>query len=48
MLREPWIQDADTTVKPLYGHQEGVVTNYNPAKPSRPSHSYRSYLFANL
>jgi hypothetical protein len=23
LLREPWILDVDTTVKPLYGHQEG-------------------------
>jgi hypothetical protein len=23
LLSEPWILDIDTTVKPLYGHQEG-------------------------
>ena len=28
--REPWILDIDTTVKPLYGHQEGAVVGYNP------------------
>src|SRR6202011_1171671 len=25
LLREPWILDVDTTVKPLFGHQEGAV-----------------------
>jgi hypothetical protein len=23
LLSEPWVMDCDTTVKPLYGHQEG-------------------------
>jgi hypothetical protein len=32
---EPWILDVDTTVKPLYGHQEGAVVGYNPLKPGR-------------
>jgi hypothetical protein len=36
LLSEPWILDIDTTVKPLYGHQEGAVVSYNPQKP-RPS-----------
>jgi hypothetical protein len=40
LLREPWILDVDTTVKPLYGHQEGAVVGYNPKKPGRPSHTY--------
>jgi hypothetical protein len=35
----PWILDIDTTVKPLYGKQEGAVVSYNPKKPGRPSHS---------
>ena len=48
LLREPWILDVDTTVKPLFGHQEGAVVGYNPTKPGRPSHSYHSYLIANL
>jgi hypothetical protein len=48
LLREPWILDVDTTVKPLYGNQEGAVVGYNPGKPGRPSHSYHSYLIANL
>lgn len=25
-----WILDCDTTVKVLYGHQDGAVVNYNP------------------
>jgi hypothetical protein len=36
------ILDIDTTVKPLYGHQEGAVVSYNPNKPGRPSHSYHT------
>ena len=40
LLSEPWILDVDTTVKPLYGHQEGAVVGYNPKKPGRPSHCY--------
>jgi hypothetical protein len=45
---EPWILDIDTTVKPLYGHQEGAVVSYNPNKRGRPSHSYHCYMMANL
>jgi hypothetical protein len=48
LLCEPWILDVDTTVKPLYGHQEGAVVSFNPHKPGRPSHSYHSYILANL
>ena len=33
---------TDTTVKVLYGHQEGAVVAYNPKKQGRPSHSYLS------
>src|ERR1017187_5324584 len=40
LLGEPWILDVDSTVKPLYGHQEGAKAGYNPRKPGRPSHSY--------
>jgi hypothetical protein len=43
LLSEPWILDCDTTVKPLYGHQEGAVLGYNPHKPGRPSHAYHSF-----
>jgi hypothetical protein len=48
LLGEPWILDADTTVKPLYGEQEGAVIGYNPTKPGRPSHSYHSFMIGTL
>ena len=38
----------DVTVKPLYGHQQGAVKGYNPHKPGRPSHTYHTYMIANL
>ncbi|WP_297394309.1 hypothetical protein [Acidiferrobacter sp.] len=41
-MSTPWILDLDTTVKCLYGKQEGAVVGYNPHKPGRPSHSYHS------
>jgi Transposase DDE domain group 1 len=47
-LGEPWILDVDTTVKPLYGHQEGALVGFNPHKPGRPSHTYHCYMMANL
>jgi len=43
LLDAPWILDTDTTIKPLYGQQEGAVVSYNPKKPGRPSHSYHTY-----
>ena len=46
LLSEPWVLDCDTTIKPLYGHQEGAVVSYNPKKPSRPSHAYHAFLMA--
>jgi hypothetical protein len=45
-VSEPWILDVDTTVKPLYGHQEGAVVGYNAKKPGRPSHCYHTYSMA--
>jgi hypothetical protein len=48
LLDAPWILDADTTIKLLYGHQEGALLGYNPQKPGRPSHAYHSYLMAGL
>ena len=48
LLEEPWVLDMDTTVKPLYGHQEDAKVGYNPQKPGRPSHAYHSYFIANL
>ena len=48
LLGEAWILDVDTTVKPLYGHQQAAKVGYNPAKRGRPSHVYHSYLMAEL
>jgi Transposase DDE domain group 1 len=48
LLEEPWALDMDSTVKPLYGHQEGAKLGYNPSKPGRPSHVYHSYFIGNL
>jgi len=48
LLYEPWILDIDTTVKTLYGHQEGAEVGYNPHKPGRPSHVYHTYWIANV
>jgi len=42
--RRPWVLDVDTTVKPLYGHQQDARVGYNPTKPGRPSHAYHSLL----
>src|SRR3990167_1487509 len=48
LLDVPWILDVDTTVKVLYGKQEGAVVGYNPKKPGRPSHTYHTFSIANL
>ncbi len=48
LLEEPWALDMDSTVKPLYGHQQDAKLGYNPSKPGRPSHVYHSYFIANL
>jgi len=48
LLAEPWVLDVDTTVKPLYGHQQDAVVGYNPKKPGRPSHAYHSYFIAQI
>ena len=48
LLDIPWILDVDTTVKVLYGKQEGAVVGYNPKKPGRPSHTYHTFFIANL
>ena len=39
---------GDTTIKVLYGKQEGAVVGYNPKKPGRPSHTYHTFSIANL
>ena len=46
LLSEPWVLDCDTTIKPLYGRQEGAVVSYNPKKPGRPSHACHAFLVA--
>jgi hypothetical protein len=43
LLYEPWILDVDTTVKTLYGRQQGAEVGYNPHKKGRPSHVYHTY-----
>lgn len=48
ILTTPWILDVDTTIKCLYGHQEGAEIGYNPKKPGRPSHTYHTYMIANI
>jgi len=47
-LSTGWILDADTTIKLLYGHQDGAEISYNPIKPGRPSHVIHTYWIANL
>ena len=41
---EPWIMDIDTTIKTLYGTQEGAEVGYNPHKPGRPAHTIHTYM----
>jgi hypothetical protein len=48
LLSEPWVLDMDSTVKTLYGQQEGAEVGYNPHKPGRPSHAYRTYMLSSL
>ena len=47
-LNTDWILDIDTTIKLLYGKQEGAQVSYNPHKPGRPSHALHTYWVANL
>lgn len=47
-LDKPWVLDIDTSVKPLYGHQQGAELGYNPTKPGRPSHVLHTYWVGNL
>jgi len=48
LLGEPWVLDMDSTIKPLYGHQEGAEVGYNPHKRGRPSHCYHTYMMSSL
>jgi len=47
-LDTPWILDIDTTIKTLFGRQNGAEVSYNPHKPGRPSHAIHTYWIANL
>jgi hypothetical protein len=40
LLMQPWILDLDTTIRTIYGHQEGARIGYNPHRRNRPSHVY--------
>ena len=42
-LQEPWVLDIDTTVKPVYGHQEGAEIGCNPLRKGRPSMAIHTY-----
>ncbi len=44
LLSVPWILDIDSTIKTIYGHQQGAEVGYNPHKRGRPSQVYHSYL----
>ena len=48
VLDRGWILDIDSTVKPLYGKQEGAEVGYNPHKPGRPSHVLHTYWVSHL
>jgi hypothetical protein len=43
LLYEPWVLDIDTTIKTIYGREEGAEAGYNPHKPGRSSHTYHTY-----
>ncbi len=47
-LNKPWILDIDTTIKTLFGKQEGAEVGYNPHKKGRPSHALHTYWVGNL
>lgn len=48
LLNQSYVLDIDSSVKPLYGKQEGAVVGYNPKKRGRPSHSYHTYVVSKL
>lgn len=48
LLREKYILDLDTSVKPVYGHHEGAEISYNPTKPGRPSQSLHAGFIGGL
>ena len=44
LLSVPWILDIDSTIKTIYGHQEGAEVGYHPHKRGRPAHVCHTYL----
>jgi hypothetical protein len=48
LLYEDYIADIDSTVKPIYGEQEGAENGYNPRKPGRPSHNFHSLFVGSI
>jgi hypothetical protein len=48
LLGEPWVLDVDTTVRPLFGHQEAAAVGYNPRHRGRPSQVCHTYMMASL
>ena len=48
LLTVPWVMDIDSTVKTVFGKQEGAEVGYNPHKPGRPSHTYHTYWIAKI
>lgn len=48
LLSEDYVADIDSTVKTIYGEQEGAEKGYNPRKPGRPSHNYHSLFVGSL
>ena len=48
LLPYQYVLDVDSTVKPVFGHQEGAELGYNPQKPGRPSHNFHSYFIGSV
>jgi hypothetical protein len=48
VLSDPWIFDAGATIKTAYGEPEVAVVGYNLHRPDHPSHTYHTYMVANL
>lgn len=48
LLGEPYVMDIDTSVKQVFGHQEGAEVGYNPRRPGRPSQSLHVAFIGNL
>ena len=48
VLDQPWVLDINTTIKTLFGKQEGAQVSYNLHKPGCPSHALHTYFIAHL